>query len=412
MKRSYKVTLVLALILIPLLLLSSGAIGSQDELSAISSSVKDKGAKWVAGETPISKLSPADRKHRLGSLKPLLNTEEKKSAEAELSFLTGLTVPTSFDWRAATGTYVGNYVTPIRDQGNCGSCWAFATTAALESQVLIGSHAPGFDVNLSEQTLVSCGGSGNCGGGYVNYAADFVTNTGLPLETCYPYTATNGTCAKACSGWTNSDYRTIGWHWVATTSPTVAGLKAALYTYGPVVTTMDVYDDFFYYTSGVYSHTSGGYAGGHAVVIVGYSDSGQYFIVKNSWGPGWGEKGFFRIAYSQLNNAVYFGQYTIADEGYDPVNPPPPTCTYSLSRTSRTFHATGGTGKITVTSQSNCSWTAVSNVSWITVTSGSTGSGNGTVKYSVAANPNSTQRTGTLTIGGQTFTVKQRRYGY
>lgn len=412
MKRRLKITMLLALVLIPLLLLSSGANGSQDELTAIGGDVKAQGANWVAGETPISKLSPADRKKRLGALKPHLAGEEHKAAAEELSFLSALTVPASFDWRAATGTYVGNYVTPIRDQGNCGSCWAFATTAALEAQVLMGSHAPGFDVNLSEQTLIACGSSGDCGGGYVNYAADFVTNTGLPVESCYPYSATNGTCSKACSGWTNGDYRSIGWHWVATTSATVAGLKAALYTYGPLVTTMDVYNDFFYYTSGVYSHTSGGYAGGHAVVIVGYDDAGQYFIVKNSWGPSWGEKGYFRIAYSQLNNQVYFGQYTIADEGYDPINPPPPSCTYSLTPTNKTFHYTGGTGKVTVTSQSNCSWTAVSNVSWITITSGNTGSSNGTVKYSVATNAGSTQRTGTLTIAGQTFKVTQRRYGY
>jgi hypothetical protein len=281
----------------------------------------------------------------------------------------------------------------------------------MESQVLMGSHAPGTDVNLSEQTLISCGGSGNCSGGYVNYAADFITNTGLPKESCYPYTAANGTCSKACSGWTNSDYRITGWHWVATTNPTAAALKAAVNTYGPIVTTMNVYNDFFYYTGGVYKFTSGGYAGGHAVVIVGYDDAGQYFIVKNSWGAFWGEKGFFRIGYDQLSNAVSFGQYSIADEGYDPINPPP-TCTYALTPTIKWFHATGGTGNITVTSQSNCSWTALSNVSWISITSGNTGGGSGTVKYSVATNAGSTQRTGTLTIAGQTFTVKQRRVGY
>ena len=409
MKRSIKGSMViLALLLTSMLLLPVGAIGAQDELSAINSAVQGSGASWTAGETSISKLSPADRKHRLGSLTPLLTEEEHQTASEELTFLTGLTVPTSLDWRNNSG----NVVTPIRDQGNCGSCWAFATTAAMESQVLIGSHAPGTDVNLSEQTLVSCGGSGNCGGGYVNYAADFVTNTGLPLETCYPYTAANGTCSKACSGWTNSDYRIAGWHYVATTSPTAAALKAAVATYGPIVTTMNVYNDFFYYTTGTYKYTSGAYAGGHAVVIVGYNDTGQYFIVKNSWGPSWGMKGFFNIGYDQIGSVVGFGQYSIADEGYDPVNPPPPNCTYAITPTSKTFHSTGDTAKVTVTSQSNCSWTAVSNVGWISITSGATGTGNGTVKYSVAVNPNKSQRTGTVTIAGQTFTVTQRRSGY
>ncbi|MCL4500985.1 MAG: C39 family peptidase [Deltaproteobacteria bacterium] len=266
------------------------------------------------------------------------------------------------------------------------------------------------DVNLSEQTLISCSSAGNCSGGYVNTAADFVRDTGLPLDSCFPYTATNSTCASACANWSTADYRSAGWHWVATTAPTVESLKSAITTYGPVVTTMDVYSDFYSYVSGVYSYVSGTYQGGHAVVIVGYDDPGQYFIVKNSWGTGWGMSGYFLIAYSQLTSAVNFGYYTIADEGYSPVGPAP-ACTFSLSPTGKTFRSTGGTGTILVSSQDNCSWTGVSNVSWISIKAGNTGSGNGSVSYSVAANPYRTQRTGTLTIAGQTFTVIQNRVG-
>jgi Viral BACON domain/Papain family cysteine protease len=182
---------------------------------------------------------------------------------------------------------------------------------------------------------------------------------------------------------------------------------------------MNVYSDFYYYAGGTYSYSSGVYEGGHAVVIVGYSDAGQYFIVKNSWGTGWGmpdqskglaHTGYFQIAYSQLASPVNFGQYTIADEGYSPVVPTP-TCTFAISPTTKTFTSGGGSGTVTVSSQNNCSWTAVSNVSWISVRSGNTGSGNGSVKYAVATNPTRTQRTGTVTIAGQTFTVNQNRYG-
>jgi C1A family cysteine protease len=74
---------------------------------------------------------------------------------------------------------------------------------------------------------------------------------------------------------------------------------------------MNVYADFFSYVSGVYSYTKGTYQGGHAVLIVGYDHTYQYFIVKNSWGDDWGEAGYFKIAYSQLTNVVKFGQYTI-----------------------------------------------------------------------------------------------------
>ena len=103
---------------------------------------------------------------------------------------------TSFDW-----TYPTNYVTPVRNQGNCGSCWAFATTAALESYTLIKNSLPGQELNLAEQVMVSCGGAGSCGGGYIGTAANYIKNTGLPLETCYPYSATNGTCSAACYNW-------------------------------------------------------------------------------------------------------------------------------------------------------------------------------------------------------------------
>jgi hypothetical protein len=88
-------------------------------------------------------------------------------------------------------------------------------------------------------------------------------------------------------------------------------LKDVLYAHGPIPTAMEVYDDFFSYTSGVYSYTSGSHAGGHAILLVGYDDAGQYLIAKNSWGSWWGESGYFRIAYSQLTSVVHFGEYTI-----------------------------------------------------------------------------------------------------
>ncbi len=83
------------------------------------------------------------------------------------------------------------------------------------------------------------------------------------------------------------------------------------------------------------------------------------------------------------------------------------SCTYSISPTSQSFEASGGSGSVSVTATNGCSWTAVSNASWITVTSGSSGTGNGTVNYSVASNSSTSSRTGTMTIAGSTFTVSQ-----
>ena len=159
---------------------------------------------------------------------------------------------------------------------------------------------------------------------------------------------------------------------------------------------------------GVYSYVGGRgdtYQGAHAIEIIGYDDTQQAFIVKNSWGAGWGEAGFFLIAYSQLGNPVQFGYYTIAYDGYRAFQN---TCSYSISPTSAPVVTySGGSGSESVTSQSGCSWTAGSNATWISVTSGASGTGNGTVKYNVSANNTSTSRTGTLTIAGQTLSVTQ-----
>ena len=109
---------------------------------------------------------------------------------------------------------------------------------------------------------------------------------------------------------------------------------------------MDVYEDFYSYSSGVYSYTTGAYEGGHAVLIVGYSDAGQYFIVKNSWGAGWGESGYFKIAYSEISSVVEFGYYTIRYTGS--------SCSYSITPSSQSLSQPAGSGSVTVTTQSGC----------------------------------------------------------
>jgi C1A family cysteine protease len=297
------------------------------ELDEIRAAIQAKGAQWIAGETSVSKLPPEERKKLLGALEPQLIGKE------EFVSLPYVSLPSRLDWR----NNGGNFVTPVKNQGRCGSCWAFATTAALESYTLIQNHTPNTNLDLSEQVLISCGGAGSCNGGYISTASDFIRYTGLPLESCYPYTATNGYCANACPNWQSSTYKIGKWQWVTTGQPALDAIKNALFTYGPLVTTMTVYTDFYYYSGGIYSYTGGGYQGGHAVTIVGYNDSGQYFIVKNSWGTGWGESGYFKIAYSEISSPVQFGRYTIAY-----LNPNPTSYTFTVSKS--------GTGSGTVTS--------------------------------------------------------------
>ncbi len=365
------------------------------DLEQIREAIKEKGAHWEAGETTMSKLPEQERKLRLGHVKPRLTGAEPVLTADPPS--TG--APASVDW-----SYPANYVTPVRNQGSCGSCWAFAAAGALESHSLIKLSKPGQELNLSEQVLVSCGGAGSCGGGSIGSASNYIRDKGLPPEECFPYTATNNACSAACYNYQTGTYRVQSWAYVTTTSVSVEAIKNALVTYGPLVTTMDVYADFFNYRSGVYAYASGTYQGGHAILIVGYDDATQSFRAKNSWGTGWGEEGFFRIAYSAVGNPVYFGEFTIAYNGAAPQPPPPapdPTpaaCTFTVSPTSKTFTDKGGKGNVSVTTGAGCAWTAKTGYDWVKFTSGTSKTGSGTVTYSVDTNLTNTMRTTSIGI--------------
>ena len=289
-----------------LLLATCGSISRAEEpavkdlpatLTQIQSAIKSSGAKWVAGETSLSRLSRSDWQHRVGlGFAPV-------KAPRLLMMAAPQATPASVDWR----DHNGNFVSGIRDQGQCGSCWAFSMTGALESYVLLNQNKPGTDLNLSEQVLISCGGAGSCNGGQLD--ASYLQSTGLPPASYYPYTATNGTCTTAKPGWKTHTYKIGTW---GSVDQNLDAIKSALATYGPLPIAFYVYEDFMHYKGGIYSYTTGKELGGHGVLLVGYNDAEQYFIVKNSWGPGWGENGFFRIAYSQMSNSVNFGLSTIA----------------------------------------------------------------------------------------------------
>ncbi len=274
--------------------------GVKEQIDQVQAAILKTGAKWVAGETSLSNLSQEELQARVGyNFQPL---NAPPIGDASISG----TPPASLDWRDNNG----NYVSAVTDQKKCGSCWAFAMTAGLESNVLR-SQNTGAPVDLSEQVMLSCSGVGSCNGGTLN--ANFLKKTGLPPESFYPYTATDGDCATAAAGWQDQAKKIGSW---GSVSKTVAAFKTALNDYGPLPTAFYVYEDFIHYKSGIYSYTTGKRLGGHAVLLVGYNDAEQYFIVKNSWNTGWGENGYFRIAYSEMKNSVSFGLSTIAYKSF------------------------------------------------------------------------------------------------
>ena len=288
------------------------------EIDEINAAIQATGAKWIAKENPVSMLPPEERRKRLGAMEEL-----DTGAAAGESPSGAVTLPSAFDWR----NYNGNdFVTPVRNQGNCGSCWAFSTTAALESKTLITYGWSDSDLNLSEQIVVSCTDTlapsgdarpNNCeSGGYASTASDFLKYTGTNLETCYTYTATDGACSSACSSWQSNVFKFTSWSSVVSGgTATASALKNAIYASGPVVAWFKVYDDFYSYHSGVYSYTSGSYLGNHFVLVVGWDDSQSAFIVKNSWDTYWGESGYFRISYAELAGTTQFGRWTYGYPG-------------------------------------------------------------------------------------------------
>jgi C1A family cysteine protease len=261
---------------------SGSAPGTNREVAAVQKAIAAEKLDWQAGETPLSALNRDERLKRLGgrlSPTPVGMTGEH--------FPAPLALPAVLDWR----NNGGDWISSVKDQGNCGSCWAFATTALLEAMVKI-TRRMSEDIDLSEQMLLSCSNAGDCAfGGYEYKAAEYIRRTGIPNESCYPYLASDTPC-NPCAGWAARVVRIASWNWVASST---AAIEAALQD-GPVTSWMAVYSDFYHYRSGVYQPTaSASYEGGHFIVIVGYSQVGKYWICKNSWGTAWGENGFFRI---------------------------------------------------------------------------------------------------------------------
>jgi PKD repeat protein len=228
-------------------------------------------------------------------------------------------IPSSFSWLNYSGY---DWTTSARNQGGCGSCWAFGAVSALESRINIAWNAPDLDVDLSEQYILSClPGSGSCNGGnsFAAYRLIIFNGptgnncNGIITESCLPYEADDTIpCSQKSPDWRSHLLPLAGCGcWNPHYPDDVNAIKSQIVNDGPVVTYFEATGDFMQWGSTHHSPTdyypyAPASGSNHAVAIVGYKDDplishGGYWIVKNSWGTGWGYNGFFNIEYGSLN---------------------------------------------------------------------------------------------------------------
>ncbi len=449
MLKSKSLTPVFLIILLSLFLLGfqNTQNQAQEEIRNINREIEMVGLRWKAGETSMTRLTPEERRMRLGYIPPRYEDPERY-VEIKID----REIQASLDWRS----FAGNFMTVVKNQSSCGSCWAFATVGTMEAmynieqgiyevQPLISGEEDngierdtsfsGQEINLyermmeqdlkyrglfnqdtafsskpkmapmaygigmvfpqfnlynwiishnfqpfslsstasyssseqmdyynqeerdvsgqnasllerrdiralafpdfSEQDLVSCSGAGNCvTGGSPAAALNYIMTTGIVTEDCFPYTAQDDPCSL-CVEYLDKLCSIAGWGYVTQAAVNEAAIIAAL-QFGPLVGYMEVYTDFYSYSSGIYAPLpSATYEGGHGIVIVGYYDDGvdRYWICKNSWGTGWGDNGYFNIKMGECE----IGTWVMQLRGVTINNQPPVLADVSLSIAGQIF---------------------------------------------------------------------------
>ncbi|XP_020385276.2 procathepsin L-like [Rhincodon typus] len=237
------------------------------------------------------------------------NLQSPTPNEESLHYHDKMDIPQTIDWRGH------GYVTEVKNQGHCGSCWAFSATGSLEGQIYRKTNKL---ISLSEQNLVDCSrhhGNNGCSGGLIQQAFKYVQrNGGIDNETYYPYIATDMQSCQYnplhsvanCTG-----YKTIR-------QGSEAALAMAVASVGPISVAVDAAQlSFQFYQSGIYHDNKCSATNlNHAVLVVGYGTHGQgktaqnYWIIKNSWGKHWGINGYMLLA-KDTNNQCGIAKYAV-----------------------------------------------------------------------------------------------------
>jgi len=268
------------------------------------------------------------------------NHDELKEAVANgavkmVHYNSSIAIPDSFD-SETNWPKCASIIGDIRDQSNCGCCWAFGTTSAASDRFCISTDASEL-VTFSAQDVCFCSSFNGCGGGFTGSAFNYIqkgvvtggqyNNTGPTQDLCLafslphchhhgpqgsdPYpaegdvgceTQSSPRCPRECDDNAKAPHDVhkedkYTFSGDINSYSSVEAIQQAIMTGGPIATAFTVYDDFENYVSGIYHHVSGEEAGGHAVRFVGWGeeDGTKYWKVANSWNPYWGEGGYFRI---------------------------------------------------------------------------------------------------------------------
>jgi cathepsin F len=240
------------------------------------------------GITKFSDMTPQEFRNTYLNLKVSLKDVIQAKSPAQLTLLEVADVPASHDWRdyGAVG--------PVKNQGECGSCWSFSAVVNLEGLNFIKNRK--FQ-QFSEQQLVDCDKVDHgCNGGLMEYAFDYIHKSGgIEISKDYPYRGNEGKCKFDK---TKVALKVKGFHYAP--SPNEEDIKKMLYTTGPLSVALNA-DVLQYYNDGIIDYDANHcdpQGINHGVAIVGYgNEKGKdFWVVKNSWGPDWGLKGFFKIA--------------------------------------------------------------------------------------------------------------------
>jgi C1A family cysteine protease/PKD repeat protein len=253
-------------------------------------------------------------------------------------------LPSSFSWTENDG----DWTSPVKNQGNCGSCWDFAAIGLIESLINIEENHPGLDPDLSEQYVLSClSGAGSCNGGLSQKALELIISTkekgnfynGVPLESCMPYQADDTfPCENKCHDWIDylvplTDYGSWDSYGFEEDRERI---KTMIMEKGPVISDIYASEDFRSWgrrnhkKTDIYPYEKPIIWSNHVVIIVGWKDdlqltNGGYWICKNSWGKSWGNNGFFNIEYNGQgidNGYIIWADYNPYSYDWNPVSRP------------------------------------------------------------------------------------------